>query len=598
MLVDFTNFSITTLKNARRRLGLALFAFVICICAPLSLLIHYVHLEVRRENARQAQEWASDILAQLSSRVAELLRSEQLRPFSDYSFFDYQSNFSLNKVAALRQSPLAYFPPRTDLPGLVGYFQIATDGVFESPLLPQINPNSLDKLGELIPEQELSARYLSWNQLRELVASGFDIRELDVAKQIDLLIESPKTLSKNWLQQEPKINEKLKNPAALSKIQVAAANQADTFSVKLARQRYLIISRRINQATLENIQGFVINLEEFIHDLISPLLATTTSIEQIHYDILFANELIYSSSTKQTNELATSNLQFPLGEVSIKLFGISTGSASTLAYKLVSILVLVVIFGSIAIYALTARQLELAEMRSNFVAAVSHELRTPLTSIRLYAESLSNNWLSNEEKKVEYLGYIKEESERLSRLVNNVLDFSKLAKGDQRLALELHSCSSVLDYIERCISNLVREKHFKLNVLRTDDLLKFKVMLNLDALAQIFINLADNATKFSAQSQHKFLDLGCRLESMGRNSKLVFYLRDYGPGIAQAERKKIFSLFYRIGDELTRKTSGTGLGLALVYELSRKIQASVEAVPQNPGLEIKICFSEQKGTVK
>jgi signal transduction histidine kinase len=104
-------------------------------------------------------------------------------------------------------------------------------------------------------------------------------------------------------------------------------------------------------------------------------------------------------------------------------------------------------------------------------------------------------------------------------------------------------------------------------------------------LAQILINLVDNAIKFSARGERKAVDLGCRRTSEGT---VLFTVRDYGPGVPRDQMKRIFRLFYRAGDALTRETVGTGIGLALVRELARAMGGHVEVVNREPGAELRV----------
>jgi len=112
-----------------------------------------------------------------------------------------------------------------------------------------------------------------------------------------------------------------------------------------------------------------------------------------------------------------------------------------------------------------------------------------------------------------------------------------------------------------------------------------------DAFTGIIINLVDNALKFSKESENKTITLGLRLDSGGKK-QVVFFVRDYGPGIEKNQMKKIFQLFYRAGSELTRTTPGTGIGLALVKELAVKMKAEVDLKNCSPGAEFSLKFNQ------
>ena len=111
--------------------------------------------------------------------------------------------------------------------------------------------------------------------------------------------------------------------------------------------------------------------------------------------------------------------------------------------------------------------------------------------------------------------------------------------------------------------------------------------MDTDYFSQIIINLVDNAIKFSKDSDIKRIDIKC---SQPGKDRISFHLRDYGPGIDRSQLKKIFTLFYRTENELTRKTVGTGIGLALVHQLTSALDGEIDVVNQNPGAEFIVTF--------
>ena len=113
------------------------------------------------------------------------------------------------------------------------------------------------------------------------------------------------------------------------------------------------------------------------------------------------------------------------------------------------------------------------------------------------------------------------------------------------------------------------------------------IQVDADAFAQIFINLVDNAIKFSARAQVRSIDIGCHLD---RHGDVVFTVRDYGPGVPRDQMRKIFRLFYRSENELTRESVGTGIGLALVRELVLAMHGQVDVANQEPGAEFRVAF--------
>jgi signal transduction histidine kinase len=257
---------------------------------------------------------------------------------------------------------------------------------------------------------------------------------------------------------------------------------------------------------------------------------------------------------------------------------------------LVLALVLVIGAGHYGIYRVGMQHIELAAQRSDFVAAVSHELKTPLTSIRMYGEMLRAGWITDAARLQSYYDFIFFESERLSRLIANVLQLARLTNHDASLSLQAYGLCQLLDLIRSTVSTQAEAAGFVLHFVepgKADDVAACTVLAEADAFVQICINLVDNAIKFSAQAEPQRIDVGFRL-SPGRPPQAVFFVRDYGPGVAREQMQRIFQLFYRGENELTRHTKGTGIGLALVKELAAKMHARVEVQNHDPGAEFRV----------
>jgi signal transduction histidine kinase len=248
------------------------------------------------------------------------------------------------------------------------------------------------------------------------------------------------------------------------------------------------------------------------------------------------------------------------------------------------LLVLATSAGLFFLYRMVAVVVRFAEQRNNFVSAVSHELKTPLTAIRMYSEMLRDGIVPNEGKRQEYYGTITAESERLSRLINNVLELAKLEKGRRPVSLSVGALGSVLGEAVNVLGPHARSRGFQLE-LRADEALPV-VMFEHDALLQVLINLVDNALKFSRGAHDKRVVLEAVPDGDGGVSIRV---RDSGPGVPQGQLKEIFKPFFRGERELTRSTKGTGIGLALVQGLVECMGGHVRA-RNHPGggFEIEI----------
>jgi signal transduction histidine kinase len=221
--------------------------------------------------------------------------------------------------------------------------------------------------------------------------------------------------------------------------------------------------------------------------------------------------------------------------------------------------------GLLALYRMVGVTVAFAQRRSDFVAAVSHELKTPLTAIRMYGEMLRDGIVSSDAKRQEYYRHITAESERLSRLINNVLEFSRLEKGTRDVVLTTGSVEPVLREAVDLVRPHADAEGFALR-LDVDDALP-PVRFERDALLQVLFNLVDNAVKYARDGAERAITL--RAEAAGGGVRLA--VRDAGPGVPERHLAHVFEPFYRGERELTRRNRGTGLGLALVRGLVERM---------------------------
>ena len=270
----------------------------------------------------------------------------------------------------------------------------------------------------------------------------------------------------------------------------------------------------------------------------------------------------------------------------LELQGLQGFGGGSYVLALSALLVLVGALGLLAMYRMVAVALRFAERRSNFAAAVSHELKTPLTAIRMYAEMLRDGMVDSDEKRHEYYEAMTNESERLSRLIHNVLEFSQLEKGRRELASEVGPLEPVVCETERLLRTHVEHEGFSLEVEVEPGLPS--VRFDRDALLQVLFNLVDNALKYAVQADDKRISLRCERDAGG----VRICVRDHGPGVAAQKLSKVFEPFYRVEAELTRRTKGTGIGLALVQGLVLAMDGQVSAENVEPsGLRVSIRFA-------
>lgn len=222
-------------------------------------------------------------------------------------------------------------------------------------------------------------------------------------------------------------------------------------------------------------------------------------------------------------------------------------------------------------------ELRVAEQQKDFLSAVTHELKTPLTGIRLYGEMLYEGMVPEGERRREYYRSIVSESERLSRLISNVLDLSKIEQGSKRYYLEARPLAASVNAAMDICGTLLSKAGFEVDVAVPESLPVLQ--LDSDACTQVFINLVDNAVKFSADSPKKALKISAKAEG-GCVRVLV---EDAGPGIPEDLRGQLFDRFRRGERELTRRTQGVGLGLALVKDIVQAHGGGIRIVDSSLG---------------
>jgi signal transduction histidine kinase len=287
-------------------------------------------------------------------------------------------------------------------------------------------------------------------------------------------------------------------------------------------------------------------------------------------------------------------LDFGFGELALNLKEIDPARISKQIRQMqdwylgiITIVLLAVTLGLASLWLNARAQIKLAQKKDDFISAVSHELRTPLTSIRMYAEMLEKNWVISKEKITEYYKNMRQESERLSRLIENVLDFSRIQRKQKKYAFKIGE-------INKCISDVIEmmrpyagQNGFSI---RTELGQVGQAAFDNDAVTQIVVNLLDNAVKYARSAEDKTITVRTK-----RDQRFILIeVEDHGPGVPHTQRKKVFEEFYRIGAEATRETTGTGLGLALVKKFAQAHNGFVEILTAKPtGTIFRVGLSAQ-----
>jgi signal transduction histidine kinase len=237
------------------------------------------------------------------------------------------------------------------------------------------------------------------------------------------------------------------------------------------------------------------------------------------------------------------------------------------------VLSLLLVGGLVLTYRSVSKEVALARLKSDFVSNVSHELRTPLSLIRLYAETLELRRVQGEQKTTEYYAIIRKESERLTALINNILDFSRIEAGRKEYEFRQTDLAELVTNTLDAYRDQIDEHGFTFE--RSIDLSLPPVRVDQEAIARSLVNLVNNALKYS--DREKFLAV-----KLYRTEGVVkLEVADRGIGIARNEQSKIFEKFYRAGDPLVHNTKGSGLGLSLVRHIAHAHggEVDVESAP-------------------
>jgi signal transduction histidine kinase len=221
------------------------------------------------------------------------------------------------------------------------------------------------------------------------------------------------------------------------------------------------------------------------------------------------------------------------------------------------------------------RQMRLSQMKTDFVSNVSHELRTPLASIRVFGEFLKMGRVQDEEKIREYGEYIETESRRLTQLVNNILDFSRIESGRKTYEFNETDPSSLVHYTLKTFDIQLKQRGFSVNLKEPNAPLP-PVFVDGEAMSQALINLLDNAVKYSGEAH----EIEIRLSHEGGFVNIA--VRDHGIGLSREDQQKVFEKFYRVCTGLIHESRGSGLGLSLVKHIVEAHHGRV-TVESEPG---------------
>ena len=286
--------------------------------------------------------------------------------------------------------------------------------------------------------------------------------------------------------------------------------------------------------------------------------ATVTPVDERSFAIIFFDKelLEFAAPYEQHREiwgLRTSYGPLPITEIV---------SASTRPQQaLMIVLAIAMALGVFLVAGAAAREVRVAELKSNFVASVSHDLKTPLALIQLFAETLELGRVRTPERAQEYYGIINGEAKKLTRLIENILDFSRMEAGLRPYRMEPADLQESVNKVLARMATQFSQGNFAITATIEPNLPR--ILADEGAAEQAIENLLANAMKYSGDA--KTIEVDARRV----DGHIVVSVTDHGIGISRREQGRIFRKFYRVQRELGGGPQGTGLGLAIVDHTMR-----------------------------
>ena len=324
----------------------------------------------------------------------------------------------------------------------------------------------------------------------------------------------------------------------------------------------------------------VINRDSYKARLQNKLKPVIQTFKNIPFSITENNEKVIMGEIPESAPIITQHYisealewEFTLYEKDMQDIHKETRHRMFLMYGLMLFALITVIFGSFFMFRFITQERKLLAMKANFLSSVSHELKTPLTSIKMFAEMMARGRLQRAEKVQEYSTLIGKEASRLENLIGAILNYTRMEHGTGAFKWERLDFSICAKKVFDAVEDIGVEKgltfytHFEPNVF---------VMGDYTALYSLVQNLIDNAIKYTNAPGD------IKVEVKSDSDWVIFSVADTGIGIAVSEQKNIFNDFYRVGDEMTRSTKGSGLGLATVKRVAETHKATISLVSK-PG---------------
>jgi len=628
-----------------KRLKLFILLFFTALTVPIGYFIFQTYQGLERVESARLRFFAETIFDEMENELLDLAHTEENRLVDEYNG-TYMPNGIPQGSGKPVSSPLSVLP---DKDYILGYFQNNPDGSFHTPLtLPEASTpaetslaiNELQSINDIFNPMRSKAATVNRQPVPKAVKkketkaqSDFESPYLDRSKKKSKYVSSAKRQSRvqeiseeqalrlsrqsapqEWtdeavadveMEEDTQTREKTEPMALAGSIPESPTMSSEshdldflrTFQVEIAPLQSVIVSddrvflfRRVVIGEAIYRQGFVIKLKAFAKHIADAHFSqhpiaryAALRIDVIHKN---GNTDIARFGTAVERPVFTHQrgFSFPFNFLSVNLSCSSIPHSENRRMLGIMMLIFLTVFllGFLAIYQSARTVIDLSERRSRFVSSVTHELKTPLTNIRMYIEMLEQGMARDPEREQTYFGVLNRESARLSQLINNVLELSRLENRQRRLSMQEGDLVDVFREVEMLMGETVHQAGFTLRIEKPD---VGAFSYDAQIVTLILINLIENSIKFGKDQALKSI----LVKTWAEKTTVNISVTDTGPGIPRNALKKVFTDFYRVEDALTRKTSGTGIGLSLVKKFVSLMNGNVSARNnEGPGCTITV----------
>ncbi len=606
------------------RLKCLILLFCAALSIPLGYMVWHTHHSLKQEEIAELRYFARNLFERMEEELAALIRKEEARAVDDYTYH-------LRKTEASSGSDADSLSEGTQrLAYILGYLQNNPDGSFQSPLFNDAEDTDSLRSGETT--RQLREVNRIFNQKRSAVATNKPLKPAkmraatikeadgDIAekyfdasrsrKKSSYLGRQARRVEKVPARQALNIapraeKEVMENTGSMAQTPVtrqhAAAPSLSTEtasfrvevdpmqSVLIDLQRVFIFRRIVIHDRIYR-QGFIVSIDALLRHLADTHftgqpMARFTEL-QLHLVDQGQGIDIFRCGAQTVHPVFSLHQNFPRPfcfiQATLACDRIPPSAGRLPLNITIGLTTGILFLGLLAIYHSTRTQVELSKRRSNFVSSVTHELKTPLTTIRMYIEMLEQGMARTKEREQAYFGILLSESARLSRLINNVLEFSRLEKKQRRVNLTPGTLRDVIREVGEVMQEKLQQEGFTLNIVQKTD---HRFAYDREMMIQILINLLENSIKFGREARIREITIRVRRQ----DERMLISVSDTGPGIPPRALKKVFEDFYRVDNEAVRNTKGTGIGLALVKQFMSAMGGHVAAVNNTgPGCTVTL----------